>query len=331
MSKSLLYKYSLPLAAVTLLLSVASALAGECTSNQFQPTFVRHNSIAPWVWYVEPGGRFTLMLTPDEAQATCRQRGVRQTIASQNCLQRNWGDFGCGCNLTPSPNATCARFQAFLPMIRAADQYCRDLYAQGDNQNRAGNAARSAQNFASARGNYTAALNNFTQGMNDRRCKRYRSQFANGVQIVQRNIQRVTGNAPQRNQFCARYARTAVTQNKQNIQRRCGYTGPVWQSDYGNHYRWCLMVNAATAKAGEQQRVDALNRCRRKPQSTFCAHYARTAVAQNQENIRLGCGNTGPRWQSNYDNHYRWCTTTSQSSANYEETQRRHALNRCGR
>lgn len=262
MSKILLYKYFLPLSIFFFLLSITAALAGECQSNQFQPTFVRHNSIAPWIWYVEPGGGFTLMLNPDEAQATCQQRGVRQTITSQNCLQRNWGDFGCGCNLAPSPNATCARFQAFLPTIRAENQYCRDLYAQGDRQNRAGNLARSAQNVPGARANYAAALNSFTQGMNDLRCKRYRDQFANGVQIVQRNTQRVAGGAAQQNQFCARYARTAV--------------------------------------------------------------------AQNQENIRRGCSNTGPRWQSNYNNHYRWCTTTSHSSANYEETQRRNALNRCG-
>lgn len=331
MSKCLLYRFFLPLAVLFSLLSITSALAGECQSNQFQPTFVRHNSIAPWVWYVEPGGGFTLMLNPDEAQITCRARGVRQTITRQNCRQRNWGDFGCGCNITPSPNVTCARFQAFVPTIRAENQYCRDLYAQGDRQNAAGNTARSAQNIAGARVNYAAALNSFTQGMNDRRCKRYRDQFANGAQIVQRNIQRVAGGAPQQNQFCARYARMAVTQNQQNIQRRCGYTGPVWQSDYGNHYRWCLTVSAATANAEEQRRVNGLNRCRQKPQNAFCARYASTAVDQNQENIRRRCGKSGPRWQSNYNNHYRWCTTTSQGSANYEETQRRNALNRCGR
>lgn len=38
-----------------------------------------------------------------------------------------------------------------------------------------------------------------------------------------------------------------------------------------------------------------------------CSAYARGAVAQNEENLRRGCGYGGPRWQSNYDNHYGWC------------------------
>lgn len=310
-------------------LPVASAVAGECQSNSFTPTFVRHNSIAPWIWYVEPSGGFTLMLNPTEAQATCRARGVRQLIAGQSCFQRDWGGFGCGCNITPSPNATCARFQAFLPTIRANDQMCRNLYATGDRQNRAGNDARAAGNIAGARSNYNTALATFLRGQNDPRCKRFRSQLQNAVAIVRRNIQRVAGGTPPRNAFCDRYARTAVTQNQENLRRNCGYRPPVWQSDYGNHYRWCLGVSQATANAGEQQRVDGLRRCRRQPQNAFCDRYARTAVAQNQENQRRHCGNTGPRWQSNYQNHYRWCTGVSQSSANYEQTQRRNSLNRC--
>jgi len=36
------------------------------------------------------------------------------TINGQTCLQRDWGGFGCGCNITPSPNSTCAAFQDFL-------------------------------------------------------------------------------------------------------------------------------------------------------------------------------------------------------------------------
>lgn len=92
----------------------ALAQAAECTSNRFQPTFVRHNINAPQVFYVEPNGGFTAMGSPQQAQDTCIQRGVRQRISGRDCRGRNWGDFGCGCNITPSPNTTCANFQRFL-------------------------------------------------------------------------------------------------------------------------------------------------------------------------------------------------------------------------
>ena len=92
----------------------AGAEAAECRSNRWQPTFVRHNSVSPTIYYVEPGGGFTRMLSPAHAQATCRSRGVRNTIGGRTCRQRSWGGFACGCNISPSPNATCARFQRWL-------------------------------------------------------------------------------------------------------------------------------------------------------------------------------------------------------------------------
>lgn len=40
---------------------------------------------------------------------------------------------------------------------------------------------------------------------------------------------------------------------------------------------------------------------------SLCQDYARTAVAQNEENLRKQCGFTGPRWQSNFNAHLNWC------------------------
>jgi hypothetical protein len=90
------------------------ASAGECTGNEWQPTFVRHDTIAPTVYYVVAAGAFVPMSSQQEAQSTCVAQGVREPITGQTCAQRNWGDFGCGCNITPSPNTTCAAFQSFL-------------------------------------------------------------------------------------------------------------------------------------------------------------------------------------------------------------------------
>lgn len=96
------------------LLACASvAYAGECTNNDWQPTFVRHDSVAPTVYYFT-GTNFLPMSSPDEATQFCRSQGVRMVIRGQDCFQRNWGDFGCGCNITPSRNTTCANFQRYL-------------------------------------------------------------------------------------------------------------------------------------------------------------------------------------------------------------------------
>lgn len=94
-------------------IAIPASYAGECTSNSFQPTFVRHNSVSPTVFYVTGNG-FIQMTSPNEAQQTCRAQGVRMRINGGDCSRRNWGDFGCGCNITPSPNSTCAAFQNFL-------------------------------------------------------------------------------------------------------------------------------------------------------------------------------------------------------------------------
>jgi hypothetical protein len=91
----------------------APSLGGECTDNNWQPTFVRHDSV-PNSYYVAPGGSFVLVMSPDDAQRICQAQGVRERITGQDCSQRRWGDFGCGCNLTPSRNSTCAAFQQFL-------------------------------------------------------------------------------------------------------------------------------------------------------------------------------------------------------------------------
>ena len=99
---------------VILLCSGPQALfADECRGNSWQPTFVRHNSVSPTVFYFT-GSTFIPISSPQEAQQICRSRGVRMAINGQTCAQRDWGGFGCGCNIAPSPNRTCASFQNFL-------------------------------------------------------------------------------------------------------------------------------------------------------------------------------------------------------------------------
>jgi hypothetical protein len=39
----------------------------------------------------------------------------------------------------------------------------------------------------------------------------------------------------------------------------------------------------------------------------YCRFYADQAVKDNEDNIKLGCGYTGPEWQSIFGAHYGWC------------------------
>ncbi len=62
--------------------------------------------------------------------------------------------------------------------------------------------------------------------------------------------------------FCDGYAKSAVAHQQQNIQLRCGYTGGRWQSNYNNHYNWCMRSNSTAVNYETNARVLALNNCR---------------------------------------------------------------------
>ncbi len=147
--------------------------------------------------------------------------------------------------------------------------------------------------------------------------------------------------------FCSAYARTAVQENNQNLRRGCGFTGPRWQSDFRVHYDWCMRQGpGSNAPAFENNaRIQALASCRapsqpnfnsrqqpvRSPAQQYCASYAHSAVRANIENLRRGCGFTGPRWQSNFNVHYDWCMRQGPGSNGpaFEARARRWALRSC--
>jgi len=62
-----------------------------------------------------------------------------------------------------------------------------------------------------------------------------------------------------------------------------------------------------------------------------CNSYARTAVRQNRANIRRGCGFGGPRWQSNFDNHFNWCMNVRRRQRERESRARDDQLAACAR
>jgi hypothetical protein len=126
---------------------------------------------------------------------------------------------------------------------------------------------------------------------------------------------------------CEHYASMAVAQYQQNLANRCGFTGARWSDNYQGHYGWCLTASQAFADSETQARVDGLNKCTKT--NPRCEHYARTAVAQYQQNLARRCGYTGARWSDNYQGHYGWCLTASQAFADSETQARVDGLNKC--
>jgi hypothetical protein len=63
---------------------------------------------------------------------------------------------------------------------------------------------------------------------------------------------------------CAVYASTAVSQQRENIRRGCGYTGSEWNTDYGLHQSWCSILASPEQRAsGVALRARLLRQCKR--------------------------------------------------------------------
>ncbi len=62
--------------------------------------------------------------------------------------------------------------------------------------------------------------------------------------------------------FCQRYSNTAISKQRQNLSRRCGFGGGRWQLNYNNHYNWCLQVSSASANSETNARSAQLQQCR---------------------------------------------------------------------
>lgn len=61
-----------------------------------------------------------------------------------------------------------------------------------------------------------------------------------------------------------------------------------------------------------------------------CAQYAKTAIAQQLENLSSNCGLSGPRWSAEYNHHYDWCIRVSGAQSQSETLRRAIDLQNCG-
>jgi hypothetical protein len=61
---------------------------------------------------------------------------------------------------------------------------------------------------------------------------------------------------------CTWYADTALKQQQQNEQRKCGFKGPEWSTSRQTHLTWCATQSTDTWKAVAQQREKQLAACK---------------------------------------------------------------------
>lgn len=88
-------------------------------------------------------------------------------------------------------------------------------------------------------------------------------------------------------------------------------------------------MTIATASAQMPQPGDMADPSGITTMDQACRDYAQAAVAQHQENVRLGCGFIGPRWSNDKEGHYQWCLGTKGSFAASENTARQNDLQSC--
>lgn len=61
---------------------------------------------------------------------------------------------------------------------------------------------------------------------------------------------------------CDSYAKLTLQQAKQNIDRRCGFTGPRWSLDANKHRQWCREEGPAAWRAELKIRNQMLSKCK---------------------------------------------------------------------
>jgi hypothetical protein len=61
---------------------------------------------------------------------------------------------------------------------------------------------------------------------------------------------------------CDWYAKTALKQQQENEQKKCGFTGPNWTNDLKAHTAWCI-ANPDQFRAEAQRRDQQLATCKK--------------------------------------------------------------------
>jgi hypothetical protein len=62
---------------------------------------------------------------------------------------------------------------------------------------------------------------------------------------------------------CDWYAKTALRQQQENEQRKCGFSGNGWSSDMRAHMAWCAANSPDQWRSEAQRREQQLSTCKK--------------------------------------------------------------------
>lgn len=168
-------------------------------------------------------------------------------------------------------------------------------------------------------------------------CLGTNNRSANNETNIRRNkLRQCTSNPGGGNgqaQFCNNYANTAVNQNRQNINRRCGFSGARWHHNFQTHRQWCMATPSDIVNGETRARNNKLRQCNAgggvNNRERFCNNYANTAVSQFRNSNNRRCGFRGARWHANFNQHKSWCLRATNQAANRETQARTNEIQRC--
>lgn len=131
---------------------------------------------------------------------------------------------------------------------------------------------------------------------------------------------------------CVDFANRAVRQSQRNRALRCGFEGQRWRPDFDTHYSWCQSAPQRARVREDARRDELLNLCAAKPdKAQECRRYGNLSIEQQRTNLSQGCGFSGPRWHTNYEDHFVWCMDASGGKRLAEIAARVGALLACTR
>jgi hypothetical protein len=119
---------------------------------------------------------------------------------------------------------------------------------------------------------------------------------------------------------CDVYAQSVIDQVNENAKWGCGFSGPVWSTDYNFHKNWCNenSTQMQDLTKGQSFRASAIQQCKiTKPGSGVrpanaydeqgCDSYAKQMIANTTTAIARGCNISDSRMHLNQQAHFDWC------------------------
>lgn len=134
--------------------------------------------------------------------------------------------------------------------------------------------------------------------------------------------------------YCADYARRAVSASDANLQQNCGLEGPRWSEVYRDHYTYCLRVARSVSSDETTVREGEIARCTQSADTgrdSKCDHYVRLSLVQIATAAKGNCeiDPKDRRWSTDAKIHQRACERAPNSVPEREIAYREDQLTAC--